>query len=150
MASLHKEGVYEVVQPDFEASLELTRQALLHLNIPLKQINDFTDVVHKELYAPLYSSEEYYRIISQLKTASRSMDLNWEGIPADSPLVGKSIRELNIRNATGVSIVAIIRDEDFIPNPEPDFVFLQTDIVGVIGEFGQVKQFREYVSADES
>ena len=30
MKLLHDHGVYEVVQPEFEASLEITRQALLH------------------------------------------------------------------------------------------------------------------------
>jgi CPA2 family monovalent cation:H+ antiporter-2 len=35
---LRQRGVYEVVQPEFEASLEFTRQALLHLNISIKEI----------------------------------------------------------------------------------------------------------------
>ncbi len=48
MYALHEKGVYEVVQPDFEVSLELTRQVLIHLNTPLRKIHDFTDIVHKE------------------------------------------------------------------------------------------------------
>ncbi|MEN6319327.1 MAG: cation:proton antiporter [Syntrophaceae bacterium] len=50
---LHKLGVNEVIQPEFEAGLEVTRQALLSLNIAASDINRFTDQVRQESYAPL-------------------------------------------------------------------------------------------------
>ena len=37
---LHEHGVQEVVQPEFEASLEMARQALLHLDIPPTEIQN--------------------------------------------------------------------------------------------------------------
>lgn len=58
MKVLHDAGVSHVVQPAFEASLECARQALLHLNIPLEKIEQYTDGVRQELYRPLYSSAE--------------------------------------------------------------------------------------------
>ena len=51
---LHKLGVHEVIQPEFEAGLEVTRQALLSLNIAAADITRFTDQVRQESYAPLY------------------------------------------------------------------------------------------------
>jgi CPA2 family monovalent cation:H+ antiporter-2 len=51
---LHDLGVNEVIQPEFEAGLEVTRQALLSLNIDATDIKRFTDQVRQELYAPLY------------------------------------------------------------------------------------------------
>jgi CPA2 family monovalent cation:H+ antiporter-2 len=148
MMELHQKGVYEIVQPEFEASLELTRQALIHLNVPLTKIHDFTDVVHKELYAPLYQSDEHYRTISQLKSVSRGLDLNWVNLPDDSHFIGNSIAGLHIRSKTGVSIVAIIRGEQFYPNPEPEFVFENSDLIGVIGEFQQLQGFKDYIKKD--
>ncbi len=145
MKDLHGRGVYEVVQPEFEASLELTRQALIHLNVPLHQINDFTDVVHKELYAPLYNSDEHYQIIARLRSASRNLELRWVTIPDDSPLIGKSISRLRIRNRTGVSVVAIIRGEQFHPNPPPEFIFQPGDLAGIIGEFAHLQAFKKFV-----
>ena len=147
MLELHQRGVYEVVQPEFEASLELTRQALIHLNIPLSKIYDFTDVVHKELYAPLYNSEEHYSTISKLKSASRNLELRWVGIPEDSPLIGSSIGNTEIRTKTGVSIAAIIRDDKFFPNPNPSFVFQNKDLIGVIGENPQLLTFKNYIKS---
>ncbi len=51
---LHELGVNEVIQPEFEAGLEVTRQALLSLNIAAADIKRFTDQVRQESYAPLY------------------------------------------------------------------------------------------------
>jgi CPA2 family monovalent cation:H+ antiporter-2 len=53
---LHDTGVTYVVQPEFEAGLEFARKALLHLNIPNNQIDQYTDEVRHELYRPLYAS----------------------------------------------------------------------------------------------
>jgi len=50
---LHNLGVNEVIQPEFEAGLEVTRQALLSLNIAASDIKRFTDQVRQESYAPL-------------------------------------------------------------------------------------------------
>ena len=58
MHVLHDLGVSLVIQPEFEASLEFARQALLHLDIPIDQIEQYTDGVRRELYWPLYSSAE--------------------------------------------------------------------------------------------
>jgi CPA2 family monovalent cation:H+ antiporter-2 len=46
-------GVYEVVMPQFEAGLELTRQALLHLEVPDAEIERSTHAVRAEFYAAL-------------------------------------------------------------------------------------------------
>ncbi len=57
MRVLRDIGVKGVVQPELEAGLEITRQALLALNIPDSEIRHFTDQVRQELYAPLYQEE---------------------------------------------------------------------------------------------
>jgi CPA2 family monovalent cation:H+ antiporter-2 len=146
MYALHEKGVYEVVQPEFEVSLELTRQVLIHLNTPLRKIHDFTDIVHKELYAPLYNSEQHYQTISRLKSVSRGLDLRWYNIPENSHFIGESIGQLHVRGETGVSIVAVIRDDEFLPNPETNYIFQKVDLVGVIGEYRQLEKFKAYLS----
>jgi CPA2 family monovalent cation:H+ antiporter-2 len=60
MGALHDQGVGHVVQPEFEASLEITHQALRHLGMPSDQIYQFTDEVRRELYLPLYDTEDEY------------------------------------------------------------------------------------------
>jgi len=53
LEELHDLGVHEVVLPQMEAGLEVTRQALLHLRVPDQQIERFADEVRREFYEPL-------------------------------------------------------------------------------------------------
>ena len=55
MLELQAMGVYEIINPQLEAGLEMTRRALVQLAVPLAEIEHFTDVIHQELYAPLES-----------------------------------------------------------------------------------------------
>jgi CPA2 family monovalent cation:H+ antiporter-2 len=49
-------GVHEIVQPEFEAGLEMVRQALLHFDIPATEIERMSDGIRRELYQPFEGS----------------------------------------------------------------------------------------------
>jgi len=57
MRLLREIGVHDLVQPEFEAGLELTRQALLALGVDNAEVNRETDKVRRELYAPLHAAD---------------------------------------------------------------------------------------------
>ena len=109
MKLLHTQGVCQVVQPEFEAGLEFTRQALLYLNLPTATIQGFTDAVRRELYLPLYEGETGYEALSQLRDASHLLELSWVALPNESPLLQRTIKEMEIRSRTGASIVGVLR-----------------------------------------
>lgn len=141
--TLHSHGVYHVVQPEFEAGLEFTRQTLLHLDIPADRIQAFTDEVRQDLYKPLYDSETEYKTIAQLQNASRLFELTWITLGPQSPIVGRSINDSRIRTITGATVAGILRKGVLHANPDPDFSFTDSDIVGIIGHKEQLAAFRE-------
>ena len=145
LESLHQLGVYELVQPEFEASLEITRQALLHLNVAAAEIQHFTDSVRRELYAPLYHAHEEYHLVAQLQNAARLLDLSWVTVPLDSPFAGHTIEELAIRNKTGASVVGVMRDGQLLPNPDGTYRFAAGDVVAVMGNREQLVAFQDLV-----
>lgn len=55
---LHEHGIYEVVQPEFEAGLEIVRQALIHLEVPEQDITHYTDEMRQEGYAQLERAQD--------------------------------------------------------------------------------------------
>jgi hypothetical protein len=61
----------------------------------------------------------------------------------DSPSIGKTIKELDIRAKTGASVVSIERKGDRFRNPGPDWKFSEGDIVAVIGESNQIFSFKK-------
>lgn len=142
MQTLHDYGVHEVVQPEFEAGLEITRQALLHLNIPAPDIQRFTDGIRRELYAPIYQTHHEYQTLAQLQNVAHLLELNWIKLPAESPLVGKTIQELQIRSQYGVSVVGVLDNGDLHPNPNAGYRFAGGDLVGVMGNPEQLATFQ--------
>lgn len=140
---LHDKGVYEVVQPEFEASLEITRQALLHLNIPSTTIQEFTDGIRRELYSPIYKDKKEYETLTSLKNAIHLLDLKWIKLNNNNIMIDKNIKELKIRSVTGVSVVGVMRKNKFHHNPNIDFTFQLNDIVAVIGDVKQIEKFEE-------
>jgi monovalent cation:H+ antiporter-2, CPA2 family len=53
MKALYKKGVTYVVQPEFEASLEIVNQTFLNLGIPAEQLKTLTEEARRELNRPL-------------------------------------------------------------------------------------------------
>jgi len=144
MKTLHHHGVHHVVQPEFEAGLEFTRQALLRLDIPADRIQQFTDEVRQELYRPLYNLNTEYKTLGQLQHACHLLELTWMTLGHDSPVVGKTIEASRIRSKTGATVVGVMRKGVLHSNPDPDFSFSQSDIVGIIGHADQLSAFREW------
>ncbi len=145
MQTLSDSGVREIVLPELEAGLEITRQTLLSLNIPAGEILQYTDQVRHRLYAPLYQMNAGYSILTQLQLAAHQFDLVWITLPHDSFVNGKSIMELGIRTKTGVSVVGIVHNKKVIPNPDIHYRFAEGDSVAVMGNIEQIEAFKKLV-----
>ena len=142
MDVLYARGVYEVVQPEFEAGLEITRQALVHLDLPAIEIQNFTDAIHREHYAPLYQPPTDSRVIAQLRRTPRLLDLTWVALAPDSPLIGHTLLEMDIRGRTGATVVGVMRAGELHANPDIDFRFGADDLAAVIGRPEQLAAFQ--------
>ncbi len=141
MRLLHDAGIYEVVQPELEAALEVTRQALLHLGISLTEIHRFTDRVRHEQYEPMMTMHADYRTLEQLRATQRGLALSWFTLDAGSPLIDHTLQGSGIRTRTGASVVAVLRDETPSVNPPPDFRFMTGDRIAVLANREQLAAF---------
>lgn len=126
-------GVNCMVLPEFEASLEMTRNALLHFPIPVTEIQQRTESLRQDLFAPFFDDGRGYKTLAQLRSAERQFDLQWVLLKEGSPQVTRSIGGVKIRKRTGASVVGIIRDDKLIANPDATFRFQVADLVSFIG-----------------
>ncbi|MDT8441905.1 MAG: cation:proton antiporter [Desulfuromonadales bacterium] len=145
MRALAELGVSMVILPELEAGLEIARQALLQLKMPIPAIQQYTDAIRRELYHPITGNETGSQELQMLKNARFLLELSWEKLAASSALVGHSLGELGIRQRLGVSIVGVIRQGEFLPNPDAAFRLNDGDLIAVMGDGGQLASFREAV-----
>ncbi len=138
MQALYEDGVTTVILPQLEVGLEFARQALLSLDIPVTMVQQFTDSDRRERYQCDECNNSELRTLQQLKYARDMLDLSWEEVHEEGLLAGKSIRSLNIRQATGLTIVGVLRNGSFKANPDADFVLLAGDVIALIG--GKIKK----------
>lgn len=71
----------------------------------------------------------------------KNLVIEWVNVEKNLPITNRSIRELQIRKHTGVSIVSIIRGNQTITNPSPDEVIKDGDTLVIIGNREQIERF---------
>ncbi|MCF6266232.1 MAG: cation:proton antiporter [Desulfuromusa sp.] len=133
MEALYADGVYMVIRPELEAGLEIARQVLLNLNIPIPIIQKFTDASRQDHYQQLSDNRAGLDNIRLLQKARDLIELSWEELDEESLLVGHSLRQLDVRQSTGASVVGILREGEFTANPSADLVFKAGDLIVSIG-----------------
>lgn len=134
--------VSAVVIPEFEASLEMMRESLLHFPIPVTEIQQRTESLRQDLLAPFLDKGYGYKTLTQLRSAEQQFDLQWDLLQEGSPLVDRTIGGLEIRKKIGVSVVGVIRDDKLTANPDATFRFQVRDIVAIIGTDEARKSFQ--------
>ena len=140
--TLYESGVYMAVLPEMEAGLEIARQALFHLEIPVAVIQQYTDAVRQQLYAPIYQASSDHQLLAKLDNIKNMLEISWVTLIPESPLVSKSIKDAAVRTRTGASVVGIIRGKVFHSNPEANYTFREGDLVAVVGNQQERNEFK--------
>ena len=59
--------------------------------------------------------------------------MEWTDVTADGPLAGRTLDESHLRRETGVTVIAVQREEETIPNPDRDFRIEPGDVRVTLG-----------------
>lgn len=146
VAHLVQLGARDVIHPELEGGLEVLRHTLLALGYPLLEVQQYADAVRRDQYDLAVSTHEEHRVLDRLLHAVRGMEITWNELDSASSVAGKTLAEANIRAQTGVSVIAILRNQQVIANPKSATVLYPGDIVGLIGETGQIAEARQLLS----
>lgn len=65
--------------------------------------------------------------------AVEGLAIDWLPIPEGTPYAGRTLGDTEARSRTGVSVVAVIRGEQAVPAPGPDFGLRAGDTLLVVG-----------------
>ena len=133
MKELQKLNLTEIVQPEFEASLEMIRQTLLHLDYRIPEIHTLIDNIKRDAYPVKNQNNINSSILSSMKDTPFLIETGWYEIKPGDKFDGNSLKSLEVRKKSGISVVGLIRNSEFIPNPEPEIVFTAGDLIAIIG-----------------
>lgn len=133
MSELRKLNLTEIIQPEFEAGLEMVRQTLLHLDYGVPEIHNLIDNIKREAYPFKGRNYQNISVLSTMKDTPFLIETGWYEIKPGGKFDGNSLKSLEVRKKTGISVVGLIRGSEFIPNPEPEVIFTAGDLIATIG-----------------
>ena len=145
--ALYALGIQEVTSPEYEGAIEMTRQALLHFNLPAHDVLGVATAIRREQYGQGNVEQSGLAMMAQIGEIARQLDFAWVGLPPDSSFNGRTLDELRLRSTTGVSVVGIIRDQSLEPNPDGRARLSSGDIVAVLGTRDQISRFEQAMRA---
>ncbi len=135
---LRRCGADEVIAEEFESSIEIFTRVLQQYHVPRNVIRTQTRLLRGEGYRMLRSPAMRGGISDELMEALEAGTTDLFRLAGDSPAVGKTLRDLDLRNRTGATIIAVVRDETPISSPAPDVALEAGDTLVLVGSHEQV------------
>ncbi|MBN2814432.1 MAG: cation:proton antiporter [Bacteroidales bacterium] len=133
---LYKSGADKVIPEEFETSIELFDRVLSKLLIPRREIDKVIGRIRDDNYG-IFRDKEMRSDFPALKILA-NIEITALRLDDESPVLGKSIVELQLRNNYGLTIAALLRDKELIDNPDPETIFTIGDIVYLMGRAEQI------------
>ena len=131
---LRQLGADEVIPEEFETSIEIFSRVLHQYSFPRNIILNMVEKIRKDSYDALRTVELPKRHIFEKYEWLPEIEIDGYKIPEGSHLVEKSIKELQVRKKTGVTIIAVKRGKEVFVNPDPDFRFETRDFILFTGK----------------
>ena len=146
---LYQLGGTEVVQPQFEASLEMANHLLNKIGLSSEQIQRQVTTIRNSHYLKFRPEGIDVEGSQDVESATVGMNTRWYSIALTSPLVGFTIASANIRTLTGATIVAIERDRDLkIEYPDENTQLQAGDRCLVVGSIEEQQAFEQLIQGE--
>ncbi|MDD2903923.1 MAG: cation:proton antiporter [Syntrophales bacterium] len=129
---LYEAGANDVVPEEFETSVEIFNLVLKKYLIPRQEIERLTAEVRARCYQ-VFRSEKELEPFNGLKPGLPDIEISTFRLADQAPLAGKSLSQMELRKRYGLTVLAIRRDGQMLPNPEPDMQLKAQDLLIVMG-----------------
>ncbi len=129
-------GINAVVQPEFEASIEITRLVLHGLSRPANEVHRALNVLKTRRYAIFQPDIDVLEHGTHFDIGDDQMGI-WYRVTSKN-IAGRSISELNVRGETGATITAVRSRGQTIAFPDAVFKLELNDEVYAVGNSDQL------------
>jgi len=140
-----KLGADEVIPEEFETSIEIFTRVLDKYLVPKDEIEEFTDDVRSRNYE-MFRSNTVTQTKERIKLDLPDINFVTLRIDKDSEYVGPKLIDMNIRENTGINIVAIRRKGRTFTDITGDTKLRLGDLIYVVGKPDSLQEFEQKVS----
>jgi CPA2 family monovalent cation:H+ antiporter-2 len=133
MRPLNEKGANEVVPEEFETSLEIFSRVLKKYMVPRDKVDALTSELRSEGYCALRRRSNGY-VLSDLDAPAWNTEISTIQVKEGSAVVGKTIKDVELRKKYGVTVLLLKRGAETIYNPDADTTLVPGDWVFAFGE----------------
>jgi len=132
MENFYQLGANEVITEEFETSIEIFTRVLQQYLVPQDEVEGFIQQIREEKYQMLRSFS--HREDNQQLLQIPNMNVTCLKVQRqDASLVGKPIRDTNLRSDLGINLIAIQRQREYITDIQPNTEIQKDDLLYVVG-----------------
>lgn len=144
-------GATRAVAEELEASLEVMAHLLVRLDVPGNVTEELVGDARRlmasstarNVAAPAASSDQVAGLLGATPVSSYQLT-------AGDRAVGQSLTAVNLRAATGATILAVKRGGTTLAPPAVDWVFAAGDVLYVVGDEASVRNARAWLGAGDT
>lgn len=129
VAPLRRLGADVVIAEEFESSIEVFSQVLSRYLVPQQNIEAFSARLRRANYRMIRRMSAGVSNLSEMVDRLPDIGVQAVRLCADSPLCGVRLCESDLRRGHGLTVVAILRDKEMIPTPDPECVLCAGDVL---------------------
>ncbi len=143
---LYRLGANQVIPEEFETSVEIFARVLQEYHVPRNVIALQVDLIRKEHYGTLRGLRLQGKQLDELNQYLVGTTTDIFSVPNGSLLVGRSLREIDLRERSGVTLIAAVRDGKPLHNPGPEFVLEAGDRLVLLGDHKALDEAAQIIS----
>jgi len=137
---LYALGANQVIPEEFETSVEIFARVLQEYHLPRNVISLQVDLIRKEHYGTLRGLRLQGKRLDELSQFLAGTTTDTLLIMEGSPAVGQTLAGLEVRQKSGVTVIAVVRDGQSFHNPSPDFRLASGDILVLLGSHKELDE----------
>ncbi|MGD9580882.1 MAG: cation:proton antiporter [Vampirovibrionia bacterium] len=130
--SLYDAGANVVVYEEYETSLGIISKILGVLNYTKSEIETIVDLAYASKYNIIHNICDDHVASKLIIKSIKENEVEWIKVTRNHLIANKQIKDCNIREKTGASILSITKDNNNILNPVPETVINEGDVLAVL------------------
>ena len=131
---LYRLGANQVIPEEFETSVEIFARVLEEYHVPRNIISLQVDLIRKEHYSTLRGLRLQGKQLDELNQFLVGTTTDIFSIVGASPVVGKSLEEVDLRSRCGATVIAVVRAGKSYHNLGADFALAAGDMLVLLGD----------------
>ena len=127
-------GADEAIPEEYETSIAIVTRVLRHFHVPGNIIRLQESALRREGYSFLRGRDVTGSLRQSIERMITGATTDTFFVEPDSPAVGRTLAQLDLRGKTRALVVAMVRNAEHQVSPEPDVELQAGDILVLVGD----------------